>query len=65
MVFSICEFLIDDMIFLNNFSKINDQNPLGSARYGSSIKIDRTYTTKKLGFEKTVYCICGSNGKSV
>ena len=46
------ESLIDDIIFLNTALKINDQNPLGSAAgYGSSIKIDRTYTTKKLGFE--------------
>ena len=46
------ESLIDDIIFLNTALQINDQNPLGSAAgYGSSIKIDRTYTTKKLGFE--------------
>ena len=46
------ESLIDDIIFLNTALKINDQNPLGSAAgYGSSINIDRTYTTKKLGFE--------------
>ena len=46
------ESLIDDIIFLNTALKINDQNPLGSAAgYGSSIKIDRIYTTKKLGFE--------------
>ena len=40
------ESLIDDIIFLNTALKI-DQNPLGSAAgYGSSIKIDRIYTTK-------------------
>jgi argininosuccinate lyase len=33
-----------------------DQNPLGSAAgYGSSFPIDRTFTTKELGFENLKY----------
>jgi argininosuccinate lyase len=33
-----------------------DQNPLGSAAgYGSSFPIDRTFTTKELGFETLKY----------
>jgi argininosuccinate lyase len=36
--------------------KIVDQNPLGSAAgYGSSFPIDRTFTTKELGFETLKY----------
>lgn len=46
------ESLVDDVYFLNAAFKIADQNPLGSAAgYGSSFPIDRTYTTKELGFE--------------
>jgi argininosuccinate lyase len=46
------ETLIDDITMLNAALKIVDQNPLGSAAgYGSSFPINRTFTTKELGFE--------------
>jgi len=45
------ESLVDDMILLNAAFKVADQNPLGSgAGYGSGFPIDRSYTTKLLGF---------------
>ncbi len=50
------ESLIDDLYFLDAAYKIADQNPLGSAAgYGSSFPIDRTFTTKELGFESLKY----------
>ncbi|MDR2121572.1 MAG: argininosuccinate lyase [Flavobacteriaceae bacterium] len=50
------ESLIDDVIMLNAALKIVDQNPLGSAAgYGSSFPINRTYTTRKLGFKTLKY----------
>lgn len=46
------ESLIDDLYFVKAAQKVVDQNPLGSAAgYGSSFPIDRTFTTKELGFE--------------
>lgn len=46
------ESLVDDMYFVNAAFKIADQNPLGSAAgYGSSFPINRSMTTKELGFE--------------
>ncbi|MCW5515096.1 argininosuccinate lyase [Muriicola sp. Z0-33] len=46
------ESLVDDLYFLNAAYKMADQNPLGSAAgYGSSFPINRSYTTKELGFE--------------
>ena len=46
------ETLIDDITILNAALKVVDQNPLGSAAgYGSSFPINRTFTTKELGFE--------------
>ena len=46
------ESLIDDLYFIEAAFKVADQNPLGSAAgYGSSFPIDRTFTTKEMGFE--------------
>jgi len=46
------ESLVDDIYIINSAYKIADQNPLGSAAgYGSSFPIDRSFTTKELGFE--------------
>ncbi|MGB5387282.1 MAG: argininosuccinate lyase [Eudoraea sp.] len=50
------ESLIDDLYFIDSAFKIADQNPLGSAAgYGSSFPIDRTYTTKEMGFADLKY----------
>ncbi|WP_149303992.1 argininosuccinate lyase [Pareuzebyella sediminis] len=50
------ESLVDDVYFLNAAYKVADQNPLGSAAgYGSSFDIDRTFTTKEMGFETLKY----------
>ena len=46
------ESLIDDVVLLIAAHTICDQNPLGSAAgYGSSFAIDRSQTTKVLGFK--------------
>jgi len=45
------ETLIDDLILLNAAQVVADQNPLGSAAgYGTSIPLDRDYTTRELNF---------------
>jgi argininosuccinate lyase len=44
MWFSAAESLIDDITMLNAALTVVDQNPLGSAGYGSSFPIDRTFT---------------------
>ena len=50
------ESLIDDLYFINAAYKVADQNPLGSAAgYGSSFPINRSSTTKTLGFETLKY----------
>ncbi|MCL4115999.1 UNVERIFIED_CONTAM: hypothetical protein GTU68_054620 [Idotea baltica] len=50
------ESLIDDLYFIDAAFKVADQNPLGSAAgYGSSFPIDRTFTTKEMGFETMKY----------
>jgi argininosuccinate lyase len=52
------ESLIDDLILLNAAQHISNQNPLGSgAGYGTSLPIDRTMTTKILGFEDLKYSV--------
>ena len=52
------ESLIDDLILLNAAQHISNQNPLGSAAgYGTSLPIDRTMTTKILGFEDLKYSV--------
>lgn len=49
---SFAEALIDDLRILNTIMEVNDQNPLGSAAgYGSSLPIDRHFTTSELGFK--------------
>lgn len=62
------ESLIDDISMLNAALKVVDQNPLGSAAgYGSSFPIDRTFTTKALGFSTLKYNVVAaqmSRGKS-
>ena len=50
------ESLVDDMITLRAAYDIVNKNPLGSAAgYGSSFPINRTLTTKLLGFEHLNY----------
>ena len=50
------ESLIDDLYFIEAAFKVADQNPLGSAAgYGSSFPIDRSFTTKEMGFETLKY----------
>ncbi|MDT0538292.1 argininosuccinate lyase [Croceitalea sp. P059] len=50
------ESLIDDLFFVQAAYKIADQNPLGSvAGYGSSFPIDRSFTTKDMGFNTMKY----------
>ncbi|MDT0620076.1 argininosuccinate lyase [Croceitalea vernalis] len=50
------ESLIDDLFFVQAAHKIADQNPLGSAAgYGSSFPIDRSFTTKDMGFNIMKY----------
>ncbi|MBO0590711.1 argininosuccinate lyase [Cellulophaga sp. E16_2] len=50
------ESLIDDLYFIDAAYKIADQNPLGSAAgYGSSFPVDRTFTTKEMGFANLKY----------
>lgn len=46
------ESLTDDMLFLQAAYKMTNRNPLGSAAgYGSSFPLNRTMTTKLLGFD--------------
>ncbi len=50
------ECLCDDLVLLKAAWDINDRNPLGSAAgYGSSAPLDRTMTTKLLGFSDLAY----------
>jgi len=50
------ESLVDDMITLKSAYDIVNKNPLGSAAgYGSSFPINRTLTTKLLGFDELNY----------
>lgn len=58
---SYAELLIDDILYFNTAYKINNQNPLGSAAgYGTSLNIDREYTTKELGFETLKYNVASA-----
>ena len=55
------ESLEDNLLLLKLAYKMNDQNPLGSAAgFGVDLKVDRSLTTKILGFGKTqnneLYC---------
>ncbi|MDE6623839.1 MAG: argininosuccinate lyase [Alistipes sp.] len=62
------ETLVDDMRLLTAAWHIANQNPLGSAAgYGSSFPLDRTMTTRLLGFEELHYNVVAaqmSRGKS-
>ena len=62
------ETLVDDMCLLAAAWHIANQNPLGSAAgYGSSFPLDRTMTTRLLGFETLHYNVVAaqmSRGKS-
>ena len=50
------ESLVDDMITLKSAYEVVNKNPLGSAAgYGSSFPINRTLTTKLLGFDDLNY----------
>ncbi len=50
------ESLADDLLLLQAAYKISNKNPLGSgAGYGSSFPLNRTLTTKLLGFEAPHY----------
>ena len=62
------ETLVDDMRMLAAAWHIANQNPLGSAAgYGSSFPLDRTMTTRLMGFETLHYTVVAaqmSRGKS-
>ena len=62
------ETLVDDMRMLAAAWHIANQNPLGSAAgYGSSFPLDRTMTTRLMGFEELHYNVVAaqmSRGKS-
>ncbi|MFV1448708.1 argininosuccinate lyase [Maribacter sp. HS] len=62
------ESLIDDLYFIEAAYKVANQNPLGSAAgYGSSFAIDRSFTTKEMGFETMKYNVVAaqmSRGKA-
>lgn len=50
------ESLADDMLFLQAAYKMTNRNPLGSAAgYGSSFPLNRTMTTRLLGFDSMDY----------
>lgn len=50
------ESLVDDLLFLQAAYKMTNRNPLGSAAgYGSSFPLNRTLTTKLLGFDSMNY----------
>lgn len=50
------ESLADDMLFLQAAYRMANRNPLGSAAgYGSSFPLDRSMTTRLLGFESMDY----------
>ncbi|MFH0832755.1 MAG: argininosuccinate lyase [Candidatus Aenigmatarchaeota archaeon] len=66
-ILSFAEALLDDLIMVKCAYKLNNQNPLGSAAsYGVPLNIDRSFTTKLLGFEKVqnnVLYVANSRGK--
>ncbi|MFN8239176.1 MAG: argininosuccinate lyase [Bacteroidales bacterium] len=53
---SFAEALTDDLVVLSAARTINNRNPLGTAAgYGSTLEIDRQYTTELLEFDSMVY----------
>jgi len=62
------ESLVDDVITMQSAYKVVNKNPLGSAAgYGSSFPLNRTFTTKLLGFDDLNYNVVYaqmSRGKS-
>jgi len=62
------ETLIDDLMLLQAAFRVANHNPLGSAAgYGTSFPINRTMTTKLLGFEDLTYNVIAaqmSRGKT-
>ncbi|MBU1975747.1 MAG: argininosuccinate lyase [Nanoarchaeota archaeon] len=64
---SFIESLLDDLELVKVAYEQNDQNPLGSAAgYGTSIELDREFTTELLGFKKVqnnVLYVQNSRGK--
>ena len=59
------ESLVDDMTMLHAAWQITNRNPLGSAAgYGSSFPLDRSMTTRLLGFETMCYnVVCAQMGR--
>ena len=56
VVVYLAESLVDDMLFLQAAFKMCNRNPLGSAAgYGSSFPLNRTMTTRLLGFDSLNY----------
>ncbi|HUH47756.1 MAG TPA: argininosuccinate lyase [Arenibacter sp.] len=50
------ESLVDDLYFVDAAYRVADQNPLGSAAgYGSSFPIDRSFSTREMGFATMKY----------
>jgi argininosuccinate lyase len=62
---SFVESLLDDLKSLHLAYDLNDQNPLGSAAgFGTSLPIDRQYTTQLLGFSRTqINCLYCQNSR--
>jgi len=50
------EALTDDLLLLEGARKINNRNPLGTAAgYGTTLPLERQYTSELLGFDSIIY----------